>query len=60
MFVGLPKATIIGVQYEIIVEYAKSCLISSPNYSWFMQYMKNDNGQSDIIQFLLSMNSFYT
>ncbi len=59
-FVGLPLATIIGVHCEIIVKYSKSFLISSPNCSWCMQYMKNDNGESDITQFPLSINSFYT
>jgi hypothetical protein len=42
-----------GVHYEIIVEYSKPHLFSFlPNYSWFMQYMKNDNGESGIINFL--------
>jgi hypothetical protein len=51
----------IGVHYEIIVKYSKPWLTSfSPNYFWFMQYMKSDdNGESDIIQLPLGVNSFY-
>jgi hypothetical protein len=61
MFVGLPLARTIGVHYEIITKHSKPHLSSSSlNYSWFMQYMKNDNGESGIIQLILGMNFFYT
>ncbi len=59
--VGLLLVKTIGVHYEIIVKYSKPWLTSfSPNYFWFMQYMKSDdNGESDIIQLPLGVNSFY-
>jgi hypothetical protein len=51
--VGLPLVRTIGVNYEIIFKYSKHCLTSSSlNYSWSMQYMKNDNGEMEIINFL--------
>jgi hypothetical protein len=54
-------ANLIGVYYEFIVTYFKPCLtLFSPNYSWFKQYMKSDNGVINIIQFPLGVNSFYT
>jgi hypothetical protein len=54
--IGLPLAKIIGVHYEIIVQCSKPHLMSSSsNYSWFMQYMKNDNGESGITQLPLGM-----
>jgi hypothetical protein len=35
------------VHYEIIGKCSKSYLTSSSlNYSWFMQYIKSDNGES--------------
>jgi hypothetical protein len=47
--------------YEIIVKYSKHHLISSsPNFYWFMQYMKSDNGENGITQLPLVMNFFYT
>jgi hypothetical protein len=55
ILIGLPLTRTISVHYEIIIKYSKPSLASSPNYSWFMQYMKNDNGDIDIIQFSLSM-----
>jgi len=58
--VGLSLGRTIGVDYEIIIKYSKHYLISSLNYSWSMQYMKNDNGENDNTQFFLGMNSFYT
>jgi hypothetical protein len=52
---------VIGVHYEIIVKYSNPPLTSSsPNYSWFMQYMKSDGGESGIAQLPLGMNSSYT
>jgi hypothetical protein len=52
---------VIGVHYEIIVKYSNPGLTySSSNYSWFMQYMKSDNGESGITQLPLGMNSSYT
>jgi hypothetical protein len=52
---------VIGVHYEIIVKYSNPRLMSSsPNYSWFMQYMKSDNEESAITQLPLGMNSSYT
>ncbi len=43
--IRLPLASIIRIHYEIIIKYSKLCLNSfSPNYSWFMQYMKIDDG----------------
>jgi hypothetical protein len=54
-------ANTIGVYFEFLVTYSKPCLILfSPNYSWFKQYMKSDNGDINIIQLPLGMNSFYT
>jgi hypothetical protein len=59
--VGLLLTKTIGVHYEIIVKYSKLQLMSSsPNYSWFMQYMKSDNGESGITQLPLGMNSSST
>jgi hypothetical protein len=60
--VELPLVRTINVHYEIIVMYSKPHLTSSSlNYSWFMQYMKNDNGKSGIIQLpKISMNFFDT
>jgi hypothetical protein len=59
--VGLPLVRIISVHYEIIVKYSKPHLTSSSlSFIWFMQYMKNDNGENGITQLPLSMNSFYT
>jgi hypothetical protein len=52
---------VIGAHYEIIVKYSNPRLrFSSPNYSWFMQYMKSDNGESGITQLPLGTNSSYT
>jgi hypothetical protein len=52
---------VIGVHHEIIVKYSNPSLTSSSsNYSWFMQYMKSDNGESGITQLPLGMNSSYT
>jgi len=49
------------LEYEIIVKYSNPHLISSsPNYYWFMQYMKNDNGENGITQLPLGMNFSYT
>jgi hypothetical protein len=47
MFIGLPLVKTIDVHYEIIVKYFKPHLTFSPNYFWFIQYMKNDNGMSN-------------
>ncbi len=58
--VGLPLTRTIGVYYEIIIKYSELYLTFSTNYSWFMQYMKNDNGESGITQLPLGMNYFYT
>ncbi len=61
MLLGLPLAKTIGVHYKIIIKYSKACLTSfSPNYSWFMQYSKNDTRENGIIQLPLDMNFFYT
>jgi hypothetical protein len=55
--IGLLLAKTIGVHYEIIIKYSKPYLNSSSlNYSWFMQYMKNDNNDIDITEFPLGMN----
>jgi hypothetical protein len=52
---------VIGVHYEVIVKYSNPRLTSSfLNYSWFMQYMKNDNGESAFTQLPLGLNSSYT
>jgi hypothetical protein len=60
ILIGLPLARTINVHYEIIIKSSKPSLTSSPNYFWFMQYMKNDNGDIDIIQFPSSMIFSYT
>jgi hypothetical protein len=55
--IWLLLAKTIGVHYEITIKYSKPYLnSSSPNYSWFMQYMKNDNNDIDITEFPSSMN----
>jgi hypothetical protein len=42
--VGFPLAKKVQVHYEFMVQYFKPCLSSSSrNYSWFLQYMYNDN-----------------
>jgi len=52
---------VIGVHYEVIVKYSNPRMTSFfLNYSWFMQYMKSDNGESGITQLPLGMNSSYT
>jgi len=54
--IGLPLVEIIGVHCEIIVQCSKPHLMSSSlNYSWFIQYMKSDNGESGITQLPLGM-----
>jgi hypothetical protein len=58
--VGLLLTKTIGIHYEIIVKYSKPQLTSSPNYSWFVQYMKSDNRESGIIQLPLGTNSSST
>jgi hypothetical protein len=44
------------ILYEIIVKYFHVFLVSSPNYSWFMQHMENDSGDVGSPQLLLNMN----
>jgi hypothetical protein len=47
--IGLPLASVVNIHYEVLVKYLKLCLNSfSPNYSWFMQYMENYNGDGRI------------
>jgi hypothetical protein len=59
--VGLPLVRTIGVHYEIIVKYSMPHLTSfPPNYYLFVHYIKNDNGDNDITQPPLGMNSSYT
>jgi hypothetical protein len=42
--VGLPLAKMVRVHYDFMVKYFKPRLSSSlKNYSWFLQYMYNDN-----------------
>jgi hypothetical protein len=56
MLIGLLLAKTIGVHYEITIKYSKPYLNSSSlNYSWFMQYMKNDNNDIDTTEFPSSM-----
>ncbi len=58
--VGLSLVRTIGVDYEIIVKYSKYYLTySSLNYSWLMQYMKNDNGENGNTQLPLGMKFSY-
>jgi hypothetical protein len=43
--IGLPFKTTVGMHYETIAKFFKPCLnLSSPHYFWFIQYMKNNNG----------------
>jgi hypothetical protein len=56
MLIGLPLASAINIHYEILVKYLKLHLTSSPNYSWFMQYMENDNGDGRITPLPLGMH----
>jgi hypothetical protein len=55
--IGLLLTKTIGVHYENIVKYSKQIFdFFPPNYSWFMQYIENDNTKINIIEFPLGMN----
>ncbi len=55
--IGLPLASAINIHYEILVKYLKLHLnSSSPNYSWFMQYMENYNGDGRFTPLPLGMH----
>jgi hypothetical protein len=57
MLIGLPLSNVINIHYEILVKYLNLRLnSSSPNYSWFMQYMENDNGDGRITPLPLGMH----
>jgi hypothetical protein len=54
--IGLPFTSTLGMHFEIIAKSFKPCLNSSfPHYSWFMQYMKNNNGDCKRTQLPLGM-----
>jgi hypothetical protein len=54
--IWFPFTNIVGTHFEIITKFFKPCLnLSSPHYSWFMQYMKNNNGDCKRTQLLLGM-----
>jgi hypothetical protein len=56
--VGLPLAKKVWVHYEFMVKYFKLCLSSSlKDYSWFFQYMYNDNANVCNTQPFLVMQS---
>jgi hypothetical protein len=58
MLIALPLASATNIHNEILVKYLEPHLnSSSPNYSWFTQYMENDNGDGIITSLLLGMHS---
>ncbi len=59
ILIRLPFASIVEMHFDIITKYSRPCLSpSSPHYSWFMQYMKIDNGDCRSIQLPLGMIHF--
>jgi hypothetical protein len=56
ILIGLLMAKMVRVHHDIMQRYSKPCLSSTlQNYSWFLQYMNNDNGDVCNTQPLLSV-----